>query len=85
MGKIRACSDQSRIKDLQFRVGPVQQINSVQPTRDQKPELKDGPIRLSERQEMTLRAVENDDLRGSIRRAMEAEAARNAHLRHQQL
>ncbi len=35
--------------------------------------LKNEP--LSERQEMTLRAVEDEGLRGSIRRAMEAAQA----------
>lgn len=73
LGKIRGLCPQSQISDLQFRVGKV--IPTAIPELEVPPEKRAVPARLSERLEMTLRAVEDPDLRASIRKAMEAQAA----------
>lgn len=71
LNKIRLVCEESQINDIQFRVGKVAVV-PVRP-RSEFRLLKNEP--LSERQEMTLRAVEDEDLRSSIRRAMEAAQA----------
>lgn len=75
LGKIRAHCPQSKLKDLQFRVGKIQK--AAQTSSSAKSLISsESSVRLSERQEMTLRAVEDPELRASIRSAMEAAAAR---------
>jgi len=71
LNKIRLVCEESQINDIQFRVGKVLPVPFV-PRSDFRL-LKNEP--LSERQEMTLRAVEDPDLRDSIRRAMAAAQA----------
>ena len=74
LNKIRSICSESNIKDLQFRVGTIENQSS---SRISVPiPQKEREVKLSERQEMTLRAVEDPDLRVSIRRAMEAERRR---------
>ncbi len=68
LAKIRVVCEDAQISDIYFRVGKVAQPESILP--ELKPTRKKQP--LSERQEMTLRAVEDEELRASIRRAMEA-------------
>ncbi len=76
IGKIRSVCPSSRVLDLQFRVGKV----TPSPLPSKKDSLffgkKDTPVQLSERMEMTLRAVEDPDLRATIRKAMEASVRR---------
>lgn len=74
LGKIRSQCPQAKLKDLQFRVGRINSLNQDSPEQKNLG-VRQVPVRLSERQEMTLRAVEDPELRESIRRAMEAEAA----------
>lgn len=77
LGKIKTHAGESSIRDLQFRVGDIEphEYPTVKENNfDKKKELKQ--IKLSERQEMTLRAVEDPELRDRIRSAMQAEAAR---------
>lgn len=73
LNKIRAICPDSGIKALHFKVGkvaaPLPKVASM--ILDTKSQVK-----LSERMEMTLRAVDDEDLRTSIRRAMEASARR---------
>lgn len=83
LGKIRHFTKKSAIENLEFRVGAprkhqewMQKLKSVESTASFS--SSDRPVRLSERQEMTLRAVDDPELRDSIRRAMEAEARRQA-------
>ena len=81
LGKIRTYSPSSKLKDLQFRVGPIEHQEFKKPKEpnsktDVSSKSSLGAIKLSERQEMTLRAVEDSELRESIRRAMEAEVGR---------
>lgn len=73
---IRSICRDADIKDVQFRVGkvPVQTLKKSNEDAFDKTETKSVP--LSERQEMTLRAVEDPELRESIRRAMEAAQGR---------
>jgi hypothetical protein len=69
--KIRAICPDAEIKDLHFKVG---MIPVKKPATSSKKDLPKGDIGpLPERLEMTLRAVEDPELRGAIRRAMEAE------------
>lgn len=79
MAKIRATISETPIKELHFRVGSIKFFESPAPRPKERPsgEWTTQSVRLSERQEMTLRAVEDEDLRLSIRRAMEAGQARN--------
>lgn len=73
LGKIKAVCPYAKIEELQFKVG---KIEATKPAAEPwKPPTKKIP--LSERMEMTLRAVNDPDLRASIRKAMEAEAARS--------
>lgn len=80
LGKIRSQCGDSNIKDLQFRVGQIEHLDIPEETQksssQEKPEKELKEIRLSERQEMTLRAVEDPELRERIRKAMQAEALR---------
>jgi hypothetical protein len=78
LGKIRSQCPQSKLKDLQFRVGKIE-LKPLTKTEKNLVEKSDLIPKLSERQEMTLRAVEDDDLRKCIRLAMEAEAIRNSY------
>jgi hypothetical protein len=75
LNKIRGICPSSNIKDILFRVGEIENQSSG---RISVPFSKDTDreVKLTERQEMTLRAVEDPDLRQSIRRAMEAERRR---------
>jgi hypothetical protein len=76
MAKIRSICEETKIKDLQFRVGPMQP--AVSPSKS-SPREESGPgleVSLTERQEMILRSIEDSELRHSIRKAMEAERAR---------
>ncbi len=80
LGKIRNLCPSVQVKDLQFRVGKVEAktpINRNEGAEFQE-RLKLRQIRLTERQEITLRSVEDPDLRSSIRRAMEAASKRGA-------
>lgn len=75
LGKIRSLCPSAQVKDLQFRVGKIAKPIANE-TDEFKRKLKDRSAKLSERQEMTLRAVEDPDLRAVIRRAMEAASKR---------
>lgn len=75
LGKIRVQCPDSKLKDLQFRVAQIDRSEDGDPVLPEKPKAL-SKIQLSERQEMTLRAVEDPDLRESIRQAMMAEASR---------
>lgn len=77
MSKIRSFCDETELKDLQFRVGEVKHIAPVKRELASEFKVPEKKVSLSERQEMTLRAVEDPDLRIVIRRAMEAEARRH--------
>jgi len=77
LAKIRCICPDSKLKDLQFRVGEI--VKSESPLKTEKTDTLLMPLAdatLTERQEMTLRAVEDPDLRMSIRRAMQAEKRR---------
>ncbi|PIR23452.1 MAG: hypothetical protein COV44_02710 [Deltaproteobacteria bacterium CG11_big_fil_rev_8_21_14_0_20_45_16] len=78
LAKIRCICPDSKLKDLQFRVGEIVRSEETQ-TKDSSEGLPSflGDGTLTERQEMTLRAVEDPDLRMSIRQAMQAEKRRN--------
>lgn len=71
--KIRSFCPDAEIKDLHFKVANIVP-KKVAPVVKELPMIEAGP--LPERLEMTLRAVEDPDLRASIRRAMEAEYSR---------
>lgn len=77
LGKIRSQCPQSKLKDLQFRVGRIE-LKPLTKTEKDFVERAEQTPRLSERQEMTLRAVEDQELRQCIRLAMEAEARRQS-------
>lgn len=72
LNKLRGLCPDAEIRDLHFRIGEVE---TTEPQWAPSKETK--PVRLSERMEMTLRAVEDDDLRSSIRKAMEASVKRD--------
>ena len=72
LNKIRLICPHGGIKELQFRVGSI----TPSETEEEWVADKTTPVELSERLEMTLRAVEDSDLRSTIRRAMEASARR---------
>lgn len=75
LGKIRTRCAETRLSDLQFRVGQIEkhrQAPKQEAVVNESGDLKE--IKLSERQEMTLRAVEDPQLREKIRQAMQAEA-----------
>lgn len=78
LGKVRSICGETFLKDLQFRVGTIESKAEPAMKKDEeKTELRSlASIKLSERQEMTLRAVEDPELRESIREAMQAEARR---------
>ncbi len=70
--KIRSLCPRTEIRELHYVVGSITPFGSESERRsDMEIEISD-PVPLSERLEMTLRAVEDDKLRGSIRKAMEA-------------
>ena len=74
LNKIRAVCPEIEVKDLHFVVGTVKPMDRFIPANS-KLENADsivGPAPLTERQEMTLRAVADDRLRSTIRKAMEA-------------
>jgi hypothetical protein len=73
LNKIRSICPSSGVKELHFRVGNV--TPPKQSEVDWQIDTK-SPVQLTERMEMTLRAVEDDELRVSIRRAMEASVRR---------
>jgi len=78
LGKIRTHCPNSKLKDLQFRIGEVDHPEGRQlPKLENLSSKKTSSKKLSERQEMTLRAVDDPQLRESIRKAMEAEASRS--------
>jgi len=72
VGKIRSICPDSKVKDLEFRVGEVRHSVAAL-SASSETETQPAFVQLSERQEMTLRAVEDPQLRESIRKAMEAE------------
>lgn len=80
LSKIKFLCPSSSVKDLYFRVGRIErEEKSAQ--NDQvvfERRLKMRQARLTERQELTLRAVEDPDLRAAIRQAMEAASKRTA-------
>jgi hypothetical protein len=76
LGKMRALCPNSQVKDLQFKVGKIKKVETSS-SKDFERELKLKPAKLSERQEMTLRAVEDPQLRLVIREVMEAAARRD--------
>lgn len=67
--KIKALFPKVTIQNLNYVVGDVDPIELKKSVAFQQPT---APIQLSERLEMTLRAIEDDELRSTIRRAMEA-------------
>jgi hypothetical protein len=71
LAKIRMICESTKIQDIQFRVGKVFDRSMIESDKSLSFRPKKN-VPLSERQEMTLRAVEDPDLRASIRRAMEA-------------
>ena len=73
LNKIRLICPESGIKELHFRVGPIAPLEM--PIAEWDIDTS-SPVELSERMEMTLRAVEDEDLRTCIRRAMEASTRR---------
>jgi hypothetical protein len=73
LGKIKSLCQSSKVSELQFRVGKVVPIVSTKV--DNSITLKKD-VKLSERMEMTLRAVDDEALRKSIRKAMVAAKAR---------
>lgn len=81
MAKIRAVCEESKIKDLQFRVGKVEALPTYKSSSQKRDEfLETEPTPLSERQEMILRSIEDEELRQVIRHAMQAERARSLSL-----
>jgi len=72
--KIRSLCPRTDIRDLHYVVGTISAVDTSKNAADDF-EIT-APVALSERLEMTLRAVEDEKLRGSIRRAMEAAARR---------
>ncbi len=77
LGKLRAICPTTQVTDIIFRVGKVVPTHTDAPTMNSDSTLKrnpNTPVKLPERLEMTLRAVEDDDLRVTIRKAMEAAA-----------
>lgn len=77
--KIRVICPDAEIKDLFFKVGTIalKKNSAAGATKKETSKVKSkvGPTPLPERLEMTLRAVEDAELRESIRRAMEAACA----------
>lgn len=78
LGKIRQLCPSTTVREIIFRVGKVEKHVSREERRREAEELPKITVKLSERMEMTLRAVEDEDLRAVIRRAMEAAAKRRA-------
>ena len=77
LNKIRAICPGSSIQDLHFRVGPVRVVAPVS-KKDETPIDRTSPVKLTERLEMTLRAIEDLELRSVVRRAMESAARRSS-------
>lgn len=77
LGKIRALCPSTTVKDLEFRVGKIEKRERPEKGQFEK-RLKTRSARLTERQEITLRAVEDPGLREAIRSAMEAASKRTA-------
>jgi len=75
LGKIRNLCPAAAVNDLHFRVGKIQAPRNQEQERFQR-QIQTRPARLTERQEVTLRAVEDPELRSAIRRAMEAASKR---------
>jgi len=77
LAKIKGLCKTCEVKDLRFKVGKVEPIA---PRVDESfgRKIKELPVRLSERQEMTLRSVEDPELRQTIRMAMEAALRRQS-------
>jgi len=79
LNKIRSLCPNTQVKDLLFRVGKVEPVRSPNTESDAfEKKIKSRLPRLTERQELTLRAVEDPDLRAVIRQAMEAASKRSA-------
>jgi hypothetical protein len=79
LGKIRALCPQAVIKDLHFKVGKIEIILPAEIGKQKTSAGVSGqPVKLSERLEMTLRAIEDPELRATIRSAMEAHELRRA-------
>lgn len=81
LGKLRQFSKNSKILDLEFRIAKGDRrkdwasLHQNKKVQNDEPFLKEDAS-LSERQEITLKAVDDPDLRASIRKAMEAESRR---------
>lgn len=74
LNRIRQFCPDAVINDLEFRVGKVKPSLARTPEKvSPKKESKEA-VTLSERQEMTLRAVADPELRRAIRAAMESAA-----------
>ncbi len=74
LNKLRTICPESSIQDLHFKIGKVDPvIPKIEIVKEALPE----PVKLGERLEMTLRAVEDEELRSQIRQAMEASVRRN--------
>ena len=78
LGKIRTLCPRAGIKDLHFKVGKIELTSSSQDSaasskKNSTKESQNLPVKLSERLEMTLRAIEDPELRATIRLAMEAQ------------
>jgi hypothetical protein len=71
LAKIRLICESAKITDIQFRVGKVIDPRLWEGAGGSGARPKNTQP-LSERQEMTLRAVDDPDLRASIRKAMQA-------------
>lgn len=77
LAKIRAICPEADVKDLHFKVGMIVSKKSKLAPKKEAQSIEPKP--LPERLEMTLRAVEDPELRLSIRRAMVAEYSRRSH------
>jgi len=77
LAKIKGLCRNCEVKDLRFQVGKVEPILPKGDDAFDK-KIKTLPVQLSERQEMTLRSVEDPELRQSIRLAMEAASRRRS-------
>ncbi len=79
LAKIRLLCPNLQVKDLEFRVGRIEKRGE---TEDEQAafarRLKLRQARLTERQELTLRGIEDPDLRSIIRQVMEAASKRTA-------
>lgn len=77
LAKIKGLCKTCEVKDLRFKVGKIEPVVTSENESFAR-NIKSIPVRLTERQEMTLRSVEDPELRQSIRSAMEAASRRHS-------